>query len=768
MKTSFRLHTATRTWGLAALLMASPAFAQQDPACLMGGAGTDGFRQLWGGEMRHVFHRDTAIGRRIWVVGDGGQIRHSAASAPFQLQATPAGATQTLLDVFFLPDGATGWACGVGGRLLTTTNSGQTWSYLNGPPQSPIQSQCGGPAVLWRARFLNAQAGFVCGLRTFRYTAAGGDLASEWLPVELYEDATLQTQLSEAAFEFYGLELLGTAGNWVGVCIGQRWGGHNPCKGSAEPGVVFYTDSANPASAGGRKWWITTRLDGIDPAHQGVAIEDPWDIEFEPNPADIRNAVGYMAGGTGVGNGAIYRTTTSGRSFTLEAGSPGNPVNTMYGVAALTNGRAVACGYGGQIHSRNAATGVWNPEFPGTFTGPLGDVHGIGGDGDDCLVVGSWGFVRVSFNAAAPWTSLNPASASANTELHRLEDVAFRDDLNGVAVGAKQAIIVTTDGGCTWQPKSGDLLNPQVIGAFQGVALGTAGEGVAVGIANLTNPLEAAAKYAINNGASWVPSDLSAANLPDVVDLRDVVRSTGANYWAVGIETLNTGGTRPLILFSYNAGAQFFRVPHSLPNNLVLTGVTFLNATDGFVVGYTTSPDTPKAYLLTYTGSSVNFADVSPVGLPGRLNGVAARGTQVLGGDIYAVGGDYTLGVERGYVLKYTTQVPQGQTPRFQPVSGAQFLKVPYRSVAMAQDGPLVLVGMENRLSEALSEDFGKVLRFNGAGWTTIKAQTNKYVRNIFLRSQTRGWAISRSDAPHNSSEFGSVNDSMVLLYDPF
>lgn len=756
-------------WAIAAFLLATPVLSQQDPACLIGGAQTDGFRYLWGGEMRHIFHRDTTAGRRLWIVGDGGQIRHSVANGAFQMQATPAAASQRLLDVYFLDDGAKGWAAGVGGRILTTSNSGQNWTYLNGAPEGPILNACGDPAVIWSTRFLSANRGFLCGVRTFNYTAQGGDLTSEWAPTRLFADATLQSELYATNYEFYGLELLGTPAGFVGVCVGQSWSGH-PCAATGQSpgkGVVFYTDSSIPAAAGGRNWWITTTFDGTAPGHQGKTMEDPWDVEFEADPTDIRNATGYVVGGTGVGTGAIYKTTDSGRSFTLEAGGAGSGVSTQYGVAALANGRAISCGYSGQIHSRDPATDQWNSEPAGTFIGPLADVHAIGGDGDDSLIVGSWGFVRYSFNAAAPWNSINPASASGVDMLHRLEDISFESDLVGVTVGAKQAILETADGGCSWQQVNGDLTNAQIGGKLNAVALGVGGQGVAVGQALTTSLLEAPAYFKASSSSSWTPSNMSGATLPANVHLRDVVRSTATNCWAVGTEA-TSAGARPLVLFSYTGGASFLRVPQTLPADLVLTGITFLSANDGFAVGYTSANDVPKAYHVHFTGSSVSFSDVSPTGLVGRLNGIASRGTGFFSADVYAVGGDYTAGAERGYVLKFEPQAPVGQPPRFVLVSAAQQLQVPYRSVAMAQDGPLVLVGMENSTEEAVSEDFGKVLRFNGATWAPIKAQSDKYVRNIFLLSQTRGWGVCRSDAGATSSEFGAVNDSMLVIYDPF
>lgn len=714
--------------------------------------------------MRHVFHRVSPAGSRMWVVGDGGQIRQSLAGGPFVTQATPAAARQTLLDVYFLANGETGWAAGVGGRLLKTVDSGGNWSFLNGAPESPILNYCGEPATLWRARFFDAQRGFVCGLKTFQFTALGGELASEWQNVQLFMDASLQDERQAGEFEFYGLELLGTPDNFVGVCIGQHWNGH-PC-GSSPPqpdaGVVFYTDSSIPAAAGGRKWWKTTTFDGSDPAHGGVAIEDPWDIEFVANPADIRNATGYLAGGTGNAHGGIYRTTTSGRSFTREAGGAPQPINTHYGVGALANGKAVACGYGGHLHSRDPVTGTWSSQPSGTFTAPLADVHTTAIGSDDCMVVGSWGFHRTSLNAQAPWTSVNPSSADGNTMLHRLEDIAFVDDLVGSVVGSQQSILHTTDGGCTWQIKMGDTTNPGLTGVLRGVTHGTNGQGVAVGSANAAMPGNNVAYFTSNGGTSWAASNVSAANLPQLVDLRDVVHGTAARFWAVGTEQ-TAQGQRPLVLWSGDGGASFLRVPQTLPTDLVLTGAAFLNVNDGFVVGHTAAA--PKAYFVNVNGSTVNFIDVSPTGLSGQINGVALRGTSVYTASIYAVGGDYTLGAEQGYVLKFAATVPVGQSPRFVLDPLAPVLPIPCRSVAMAADGPLVLVGVENRIDEAVSADLGKALRFDGSTWTTIKSQTGKSLLNVFLRSQTRGWGVCRPLPV--SSEFGIVNDSMLVIYDP-
>src|SRR6202008_1190273 len=124
--------------------------AQQDPACLLPFAATtspppEPMRYLWGGEMRHAFTLQLGADQHTWVVGDGGIIRHSLNGPGFEVQRTPTGARHSLHDVYFLPDGSRGWACGNGGRVLETSDLGATWPLL---PPTLLNCQ-GQPGVIW-------------------------------------------------------------------------------------------------------------------------------------------------------------------------------------------------------------------------------------------------------------------------------------------------------------------------------------------------------------------------------------------------------------------------------------------------------------------------------------------------------------------------------------------------------------------------------------------------------------------------------------------
>ena len=119
----------------------------------------------------------------------------------------------------FLPDGSKGWACGVNGRVLETTNLGDDWS-LNLDQVMTLTNNCEpatAPATLWRSRFLNATQGFTCGLWTFKYTANG----QNWSDVRIY-DSLGGGELTNRVFEFYTLALLQIGGQLLWQLLQQH------------------------------------------------------------------------------------------------------------------------------------------------------------------------------------------------------------------------------------------------------------------------------------------------------------------------------------------------------------------------------------------------------------------------------------------------------------------------------------------------------------------------------------------------------------------
>ena len=394
------------------------------------------FERIWGGESRQAFTLEVGADRHVWTAGDGPGLRHAinpGVSTTWDLQTLPADVTQNLLDVHFIeghePSGPAhlGFAVGLNGHVLKTVDYGTTWLHLD---SGEVENQLGlgEHAALWRGRFLNEDDGFALGLWTFQRWNG-----TTWNPVSLL-DANNQP-IDAARFEFYTLELLidpNDPDRWIGIAGGQLWG--DPGGGHGSSGVLF-RGSSN--SMGGNTWTEVFRTEDT------VSYEDPWDFEFEPNPASLTSAVGYLACGTNTDTGAVFRSTNSGLTFDAMADLDG--AATLYGIAVQSADEAVAVGYGGQIWARDASgwtcrrgTGTLCALPPGvteTHTTPL---SGARAAGSDVYVTGTSGFVRVSSDQFATASiDLFPTSAEDKTEQWRLADLAFSSATHGYSVAAK-------------------------------------------------------------------------------------------------------------------------------------------------------------------------------------------------------------------------------------------------------------------------------------------------------------------------------------------
>ncbi len=153
--------------------------------------GDPDFKYLANGGFRRSFvwrNPANAAETRVWWVKDGGQIGHSRdGGTTVVYQETPQEAAQMLLDIKFLDDGKTGWACGRSGHVLKTVDAGTTWRPLNAD-NATVSDTNGDPAVLWALKFFedDPKVGIVAGLWNFQSTADGG---RTWSDLELYRDA---------------------------------------------------------------------------------------------------------------------------------------------------------------------------------------------------------------------------------------------------------------------------------------------------------------------------------------------------------------------------------------------------------------------------------------------------------------------------------------------------------------------------------------------------------------------------------------------------
>ncbi|MCU0865018.1 MAG: hypothetical protein MUC36_14605 [Planctomycetes bacterium] len=746
---------------LGALLPAAALQAQQDPSCVAPFSPTtnradEPMRPLWGGETRHVFSLQIAGVEHTWVVGDGGFVRHRVGTGAFEIQGTPLDARFSLHDVFFLPDGTKGWATGNGGRILETNDRGATWTLL--PPTLP--GCFGKPATIWRVRFLDAMHGFVCGLQMFCVTTDGGHT---WSPVSLANG-------SAPTMEFYSLEVLGTVNDFVAVAAGQTWGGH--CSsGNPGPAAIFRLGGSGTAAVLGS--WATASVNlppNVD------MCEDPWDIEFEPSPASIHAATGWLCGGTGTAAGMILRSNDSGANWNFEYGGAVNPgFNTCYGIGVRNATEAVAVGYGGVVQWRDAV-GIWRPrKFKDpqgiNFTGPLSDATWTDGPSPTCVITGSWGFLRQrsDFTSSTPpagtWNDLQTASALSNPSQDRYFDVAFRDDLNGFLVGQNGDIVATADGGCSLAPVTFVAGSTPPTATLVGVDYSN---GKRFAIAVGTNGGHHNVAY--NDNAN-VPNShwtrYSGTDLPSSASFVDVDFLTGQVAWALGTQAANNQGNSHLMARTETGGVKWDAFQPAFDSKFTATGFVGIGANEGIVVGSIGTPAVPAAYevLLLATGVSVQPI-ACPPGLTGKLNDVAGRGDSLALCDVLAVGGVSDDLTGQGYVLRY---VPGSSTTSSMFVIDGLPAAIEFTTVAMAGGG-FTLVGMRQRASVRFASSFGQVLvRSNGVNptWSFARSRTNKPMRAIHVASNLRAWLLAKGDGEDITGEFGTVNDSTLLLWDP-
>ena len=112
--------------------------------------------RLWGGLVHDAFTLD---GQEVWVVEDGGRIRHRSVSGAWTVQATPIEAEDTLRRIHFA-DSMHGWAVSNGGWVIRTTDGGANWTALNRMP-AVIGA---GWEDLWDIHFVSPTEGWLVGL----------------------------------------------------------------------------------------------------------------------------------------------------------------------------------------------------------------------------------------------------------------------------------------------------------------------------------------------------------------------------------------------------------------------------------------------------------------------------------------------------------------------------------------------------------------------------------------------------------------------------
>ncbi len=754
------------------------------------------FDYLWGGETRQICTVDVGSSRHVWTVGDGPRIRHAinpTSSTTWEYQTVPSDVTQNLLDVHFIPGPGgsgpahIGFACGVNGNVLKTIDYGMNWVHLDSGPVLN-QDQTPQNASLWRDRFVSQNDGFVAGLWTFkRWNGTTGT----WSEVTLTNPGSMTADY-KGKVEFYALELIvdpSDSTKWVGVAAGQLWSAVG--QGHPDTGIVFYGRSD---FMGGNTWvdvFRTTLPSGG--AGGGVMnIDDPWDLAFASVPAtdppDITHVTGYLCaggnlsefppanGGTPTGVGGVWRTTDSGRTWSLELpGAANEVVNTLYGITAIDAGHAVAVGYGGQIWYRNGAAG-WTCRRGGGTTclaaNPTSDdrqgpLSGCQAAGTDVYVSGSWGYLETSPNAfAGLGVRLNPASSDNKREHWRFGDILVFNSGFGFAVGEFKTIAETSDSGANWapSPSSPGTLPPTPASSAGLVALASGGGiVVTVGKANFMSEIlldgQFAFRYDTTAGTPMWTAGYPVAPLPlKSLTLNDVAYSQGqgtsSEFWAAGVAVDLNDVSQPALYRSSDGGVTWSNANAggAIASDVVLRGIAFRGGVEGFAVGNNSTG--PVAYRIDLTGGpSITPVTVASFG-GAQLLGVAANDQRVV-----------AVGKSAGVLYYNSGQFTTWPFPVTPPSLG--FATPPdYIAVALPPGNDArVLIAAKQDDAEADSPGIGKVLYFNSTEWKVLPETSNKDIHGIYMRSDA-GWAVA-GHGENLTPEIGTVGDIMVLHFDP-
>ena len=219
---------------------------------------------------------------------------------------------------------------------------------------------------------------------------------------------------------------------------------------------------------------------------------------------------------------------------------------------------------------------MWSVQTLGLFGGfsSISFAHGPVG-----VIVGSLGSplnptsIYRTTNAGISWT---PVVASSSYVV--LNGVSLAQNGSGIAVGQFGAILVTTNGGVTWQIQSSGTTS-----RLTSLSFGDARRGCTIGF-SLEGPISCNGRYKIfrttDGGSSWLESYYRCAE-----GLRDISFSTADIVVAVGEQVDQTFGTYRIINVSTNGGTNWIRVYGSPADQGTLFGVAFGPGGVGLAVG---------------------------------------------------------------------------------------------------------------------------------------------------------------------------------------
>ncbi len=513
-----------------------------------------------------------------------------------------------LSDVTFA--GGQYWAVGVGGTIEHSTDGGVTWAG----------QATGTDADLWSVSFTSGEDGWVCGGQAtaaepgvILATTDGGASWADTTPSGLTESLT-NASFVDATHGWIGtydghiLKTTDGGASWKTIVLGRSYRGYvtvdfvdatHGWAGGAAGRILRSTD--------GGKTWTGGRVQGLNP--QTSVIQ----LDF------VNRNDGWALAEDEWGDSLVITTNDGGRFW--------RPVDTgtqmVSGICAGSPTDVWLVGQDWMDYYDTQSPTVFRHSSDGGFSWQTSSVtapampYVIAAGGASVCAVGDG--ILVSSDSGATWQSgssgqqywFSAADAVSATDVWAVESggallhssdgsrfveqpvplrgtaalmgVSFPDAADGWVVGASDefgdgsVILHTSDGGATWGPQqsnlSGELDGVDFIDAQHGWAISDDNSGWNPG-PNLTM------QHTTDGGVTWIPQYVAGNTALSAVDFVDA--STG---WAVGGWYSNSSPFPLAAVFS-STDAGLTWTKETLPKGApAMTGVQFLNKSDGWAVG---------------------------------------------------------------------------------------------------------------------------------------------------------------------------------------
>ena len=462
--------------------------------------------------------------------------------------------TRYQLNAIDMVDANTGWAVGLNGTVIHTTDAGVTWQ----------NQYTGTSSALNALKAVDSNTAWVAGDNGVVLKTTNG--GSTWAP-----------QSSGASVSLRSISAIDANTAWAvgeqGVVIKTSDGGvtwQKLSSGVQDSLTAVYAADANHVWAVGVAGAIIRSIDGgATWTVQHTSVSEYFRSVYAADANTVWISGAYASGSSL--NSLVRKSSDGGLNWTTQTAGSSEMLNR---VVAFDGNNAWLTGANGNLYRTTDGGANWSL----VTAGASNNIYGIDLlDANTLFISGDGGTLRKSTDAGASWSALNSGV------LVNLQSAAAVNASTLWAVGGGGSILKTTDGGSNWvQQSSGvsDTLNSvAVLDANTVWVVGNAGRilktsdggstwgAQASGITSNLNALivaDANTAWAVGvNGVILYTSDGGATWTPQIsgvtIDLNGGVSLGGGNVWIVGgdAEAKPSRNTSGVVLHSSDGGAAW-------------------------------------------------------------------------------------------------------------------------------------------------------------------------------------------------------------------